>query len=203
MKIFAIARNYIAHAKELNHSVPTKPVYFMKPETSLLKNNQAFFYPDFSKEIHYETELVLKISRVGKNIPLEFAHRYYDEIGIGIDFTARDIQRECIKNGEPWEISKAFDNSAPIGEFLPKNHFPDLKNISFHLCINENIVQDGNSSDLIFEFDTLVAHLSQFNMLKMGDLIFTGTPVGVGPVKIGDRLQAYIENDLLLDFEVK
>ena len=204
MKIICIGRNYIAHAKELKNPVPEKPVFFMKPDTALLQKHNPFFYPDFSKDIHYETELVLKISRNGRHIQEEFAHRYYDEIGIGIDFTARDIQAECKKKGLPWEIAKAFDQSAPLGQtFIPKNEFPDLQNISFSLKINGELRQQGNSGDMIFTFDRIVSYLSQFITLKTGDLIFTGTPEGVGPTKVDDHFEAYIEDKKLLEFNVK
>ncbi len=203
MKIICIGRNYSEHAKELNNPLPEKPVFFMKADSSILKNNKPFFLPDFSKDVHYEVELVLKISKLGKNIAEKFAHRYYNEIGIGIDFTARDLQKECKSKGLPWEIAKAFENSAPLGEFLPKENFSDLNNIKFHLDINNCAVQQGNSGDMIFSFNKLISYLSQFFTLKTGDLIFTGTPAGVGPVKKNDRLQAYIEDNLLLDFKVK
>ncbi|MBN1253318.1 MAG: fumarylacetoacetate hydrolase family protein [Bacteroidales bacterium] len=203
MKIIAIGRNYIEHAKELNNPVPKAPMFFMKPETSIIRNNNPFFYPDFSKDVHYETEIVIKICKVGKNIEEKFANRYYDEIGIGIDFTARDLQNICKEKGQPWEIAKAFDGAAPISEFVPKTNFPDLNNINFNLDINGNTVQNGNTKDLIFNFDTLIAYVSRFVTLKIGDLIFTGTPAGVGQVKVGDKLSASIENNLMLDFEVK
>jgi len=203
MKIIAVGRNYAEHAKELNNAVPDEPILFMKPETSIVRNNNHFFYPDFSSEIHYETEIVLKICKVGKNIAPEFASRYIDEIGIGIDFTARDLQNKLKSKGQPWEVAKAFDGSAPIGKFLPVANFPDFKNINFSLTINEKQVQTGNTKDLIFPFDALISYISKFFTLKIGDLIFTGTPAGVGPVKIGDRLQASIEGRVLLDFMVK
>ena len=203
MKIFAIGRNYIDHAKELNNPVPAEPMFFMKPDTAIIHNNNPFYYPDFTKDLHYETEIVLKLQRVGKNISEKFAHRYYTEIGIGIDFTARDIQDKCKEKGWPWEIAKAFDGSAPIGKFLPKENFPDVSNIKFHLDLNGQTVQQGNTKDLIFSFDRIIAHVSKYITIRMGDLIFTGTPAGVGPVKIGDRLQAYIEDELMLDFYVK
>ncbi len=203
MKILCIGRNYVEHAKELSNPVPEKPVFFSKTDASLLKNGKPFFLPDFSNEIHFETELVLKISKLGKHIDEKYADRYYDEIGIGIDFTARDLQRECKAKGLPWEIAKAFDNSAPLGKFLPKEKFADVNNIGFHLDINGKLTQEGNSRDLIFSFNRLISYLSIFFTLKTGDLIFTGTPAGVGPVKKNDRLQAYIENELLLDFMVK
>ncbi len=203
MKIFAIGRNYSDHAKELNSEVPKEPIFFMKPETAVIKNNKPFYIPDFSNEIHYETEIIVKICRNGKSIPEEFAGRYYDEIGIGIDFTARDIQRECIKKGLPWEIAKGFDGSAVLGKLVDKNKYADVQNIGFSLDINGTTVQKGNTCDMIFKIDRLISHISRFISLKMGDILFTGTPVGVGPVKIGDHLQAKIEDELLLDFDVK
>lgn len=203
MKIICIGRNYAEHAKELNNPLPSKPVFFMKPDTALLQKNNPFFYPDFSKDVHYETELVLKISRNGRHIEEKFAHKYYDEIGIGIDFTARDIQAECKKKGLPWEIAKAFDQSAPLGKFLPKAQFPDLSNINFSLRINGETRQQGNSSDMIFSFDRIIAYVSQFISLKTGDLVFTGTPEGVGPTAIHDHFEAYIEDRKLLEFNVK
>lgn len=203
MKILAIGRNYVNHAKELNNPVPDEPVVFSMPDTALLKNNNDFYYPDFSKDIHHELELVVKISRVGKNIPLEFAHRYYDEIGLGIDFTARDIQAECKKKGLPWEKAKAFDGAAPISQFISKDKFQSVDNLNFSLSINGNRVQSGNTSNMIFSVDYLIAYLSKFFTLKIGDLIYTGTPEGVGPVKIGDHLIAELEGEKLMDFFVK
>jgi acylpyruvate hydrolase len=203
MKIICIGRNYAEHAKEMNAAVPTEPVFFLKPDTSLLKDNQPFYYPDFSKEIHHEIELVLKITKNGKNIDEAYAHKYYDEIGIGIDFTARDIQATCKDKGLPWEKAKAFDNAAPLGQFIDKEKIKDLRNINFHLLINGKTVQKGNTKDLLFSFDTIIASVSKFITLKTGDLIYTGTPEGVGPVKIGDRLEGYLEKEKLLDFEIK
>lgn len=203
MKIICIGRNYSEHAKELNNPLPEKPVFFMKPDSSILKNNKPFFLPDFSQDVHYEVELVLKISRLGKNIDEKFADRYFNEIGIGIDFTARDLQKECKSKGLPWEIAKAFENSAPLGKFLPKESFSDLGDIKFHLNINNETVQIGTSRDMIFSFNKLISYLSQFFTLKTGDLVFTGTPAGVGPVHKNDHLQAYVEDKLLLDFRVK
>jgi len=203
MKIFAIGRNYVDHAKELNNPLPAEPMFFMKPDTALVRNNNPFYYPDFSKEIHYEVEIVLKLNKVGKHIEEKFASRYYNEIGLGIDFTARDVQRKCQEKGTPWEIAKAFDHSAPVSLFLPKSKFADLKNIPFRLDINGNTVQSGNTSDMIFHFDRLVSHISQYITIRMGDLLFTGTPAGVGPVKIGDRLQGYISDELMLDFYIR
>lgn len=203
MKIICIGRNYSDHVKELNNVLPKEPVFFIKPDTSLSKNGKAFYLPDFSNEIHHEVELVLKISKVGKNIDRKFAHKYYDEIGIGIDFTARDIQEEQKKNGLPWEKAKAFDYSSPIGEFIPKSAIEDLNNINFKLEINGKIVQAGNSKQMIFNFDNIIEYISKFITLKIGDLIYTGTPSGVAPVKIGDKLNAFIGNQKLLNLDVK
>ena len=203
MKIICIGRNYINHAKELNNPVPEKPVFFMKPDTALLLKHNPFFYPDFSNEIHYETELVVKINRNGKHIDEKFAHKYYNEIGIGIDFTARDLQAEAKKKGLPWEIAKAFDQSAPVGRFLPKEKFEDVGNINFSLKINGELRQKGNSKNMIFSIDKIIAYVSQFITLRTGDLIFTGTPEGVGPTKINDKFEAFIEDEKLLEFYVK
>jgi acylpyruvate hydrolase len=203
MKFICIGRNYAEHAKEMNSPVPTEPVLFIKPETALLRNNLPFYIPDFSKEIHHEVEIVLKISKMGKSIEPVFANRYYEEIGIGIDFTARDIQAKCKKEGLPWEKAKAFDYSAAIGNFIPKSKFKSMSDINFHLDINGKQVQKGNTKDLLFTFDQIISYASQFFTLKIGDYIFTGTPEGVGPVKIGDRLEAYLEHEKLLDFEIK
>ena len=203
MKIIAIGRNYVDHAKELNNPVPKEPMFFMKPETAIVRENKPFFYPDFSNEVHYETEIVLKINRLGKNIEERFADRYFDEIGLGVDFTARDLQRKCQENGKPWEMAKAFDGSAPLGDFVDKTTFTDINNLNFSLKLNDELVQKGNTVDMIFNFNVLIAYVSKFVTLKIGDLIFTGTPVGVGPVKIGDRLEGFIEDKKFFDFPVK
>ncbi|MEA2106831.1 MAG: fumarylacetoacetate hydrolase family protein [Bacteroidota bacterium] len=203
MKIIAIGRNYIDHAKEFNNPLPKEPIFFMMPETALLRKNQPFFYPDFSTDIHYELEVVIKLNRLGKNIANEFAHRYYSEIGLGIDFTARDLQKNCKEKGLPWEMAKSFDGAAPISDFLPLDKIGDINHINFRLELNENIVQQGNTKDMIFPVDQLIAYVSKFTTLKIGDLLFTGTPAGVGPVKIGDRLTAYIEDEKMLDFVIK
>jgi 2-keto-4-pentenoate hydratase/2-oxohepta-3-ene-1,7-dioic acid hydratase in catechol pathway len=203
MKIICIGRNYADHAKEFGNDVPEKPIFFLKPDTSVVIRNRPFFYPDFSEDIHYETEIVLKICRLGKNISPRFAHRYYKELTVGIDFTARDLQRECKKNGWPWEIAKGFEGSAPLGKFVNKEKLGDVHNLPFGLRLNDRVVQSGNTADLIFSFEDLIAYVSQFFTLKMGDLIFTGTPAGVGPVQVGDWLTAYIEDRTLLDFRVK
>jgi 2-keto-4-pentenoate hydratase/2-oxohepta-3-ene-1,7-dioic acid hydratase in catechol pathway len=203
MKILAIGMNYPSHVKEMSDILSSEPVIFSKPESALLLNNKPFFYPDFSANIQYETEIVVKISRLGKNIAPKFVHRYYSEITVGIDFTARDLQKRCKEKGQPWEIAKAFDNSAPIGRFVAKTNFSDIQNINFHLDMNGTTVQQGNTKDMMFTVDQIIAHISRFFTIKTGDLIFTGTPQGIGPVKIGDRLQAYLENELVLDFKVK
>ena len=203
MKIFAIGQNYVEHNKELNSKNPTEPVVFMKPDTALLKNNKPFYIPDFTNELHYETELIIKFNRLGKNIESIFSNRYYAEIGLGIDFTARDLQRKLKSEGRPWEISKAFDNSAVIGNFLPVTELGDVQNIQFRLDLNGKTVQIGNSSEMIFQINELVAYVSRFFTIKIGDLLFTGTPVGVGKVEIGDRLEGYIFNTKMFDFFIK
>ncbi|MBE9584202.1 fumarylacetoacetate hydrolase family protein [Mucilaginibacter sp. JRF] len=203
MKIIAIGRNYAEHAKELNNPIPTTPVIFMKPDTALLKENKPFYYPEFSTDVHYEAELVLKICKEGKHISEKFAANYYDEIGLGIDFTARDIQARHKEKGLPWELAKSFDGSAPISNFLPRSQFADMYNINFSLSINGEKRQAGNTKDLLFSFERIIAFVSQYITLKKGDLIFTGTPEGVGPIAIGDHLEGFIESDKMLDFYVK
>jgi acylpyruvate hydrolase len=202
MKIIGIGRNYGEHAKELNNPIPEKPIFFFMPDTCLLKNNNPFYYPDFTKELHYELELVIKISKVGKSISEKFANRYYQEFALGIDLTARDLQDNCKKNGLPWEIAKAFDNSCPISNFYPINAIENIHSLDFHLEINGETVQKTNSSQMIFGIDKLISYLSQFVTLKMGDLIFTGTPSGVGPLRIGDNLKAFAGTNKLMDFKV-
>jgi len=187
----------------MNSPVPTEPVIFMKPDTALLKDNAPFYYPEFTQDLHHEVEVVLKISKVGKHIAEQFAYKYYNEIGLGIDFTARDLQAECKKQGLPWEKAKAFDSSAPIGDFISVDQLKDKDKIDFHLDVNGQTVQNGNTSDLIFSYDKLIAYISTFVTLRMGDLIYTGTPAGVGPVKIGDRLEGYMEGKKMFDFVVK
>ncbi len=204
MKIICIGRNYVAHIQELNNEVPGEPVLFMKPDSSILRNNDPFFIPEWTKDVHHEIELVLRISRLGKGIAKRFASRYYDQIGLGIDFTARDVQARLREKGLPWEKAKAFDRSAVLGNsFVSKESFQDLRNIRFWLDVNGLKVQDGNSGLMIFDFDEIVSHISNYVTLKIGDLIYTGTPAGVGPVKIGDRLEGYLEGEKLLDFIVK
>jgi fumarylpyruvate hydrolase len=203
MKILAIGQNYVEHNKELNSKNPTEPVVFMKPDSALLKHNKPFFIPDFTDELHYETELIIKINRLGKNIAKRYAHRYYAEVGLGVDFTARDIQRRLKASGHPWEIAKAFDNSAVIGNFLPVAEIEEIQNIVFHLDINGKTVQRGNSKDMIFPVDELIAYTSRFFTLKIGDILFTGTPAGVGKVQVGDRLEGYIFDRKMFDFKIK
>ena len=203
MKIICICRNYAAHIEELKNEKPGQPVVFLKPDTALIKGEAPFYYPDFSTNIHHEIELVLKISKEGKYIQPQFAHRYFEEIGLGIDFTARDLQDQCKAKGLPWEIAKAFNGSAPIGNFKSVSEFSDLKNIDFHLEINGEVKQKGNTSLMLFDFATIISYVSQFFTLKKGDLIYTGTPAGVGPVQTGDQLIGFIGNEKMLHVEVK
>ncbi len=203
MKIICIGRNYAEHAKEMKSEVPREPVFFMKPDTALLRDGQDFYLPDFSNEIHYEVEIVLKINKPGKNIDEKFAFKYYDEIGIGIDFTARDLQAKCKEKGLPWEKAKAFDGSAPIGTFINKKEFTNINELDFKLIKNGNTVQEGNTKNMLFSFDKIIAYVSLFVTLKTGDLIYTGTPEGVGPVAKGDRLNAFIEDKQLLSMNIK
>lgn len=203
MKIICIGRNYVEHAKELKNEVPSEPVFFMKPDTAMLRNNQPFFYPSFTQDLQYELEIVLRVNRLGRQIDRKFANRYYDALTVGIDFTARDLQRRCKEKGLPWEIAKSFDYSAPIGDFIPKEELGDLANLDFHLEINGVEVQRGNTRDMIFSFDELIEHTSKYITYRTGDFIFTGTPAGVGPVKIGDRLKAYLGDKLMIDFFIK
>jgi len=203
MKIIAIGRNYAAHAKELNNAIPTKPIIFLKPDTAVLKDNKPFYIPDFSADIHYELEIVLKICKEGKHIAEKFAANYYDELGLGIDFTARDIQSEHKEKGLPWELAKAFDHSAAISNFIPKSEFADMYDLNFELQINQQTRQNGHTANLLFSFEKIIAFVSQYITLKKGDLIFTGTPEGVGQVKQGDHLEAWLEGKQLLNFNVK
>jgi acylpyruvate hydrolase len=204
MKIVCIGRNYVAHARELNNEVPTEPVFFMKPDTSLLPKSRPFHVPEWSKDVHHEIELVIRICRTGKNILQESAHLYFEEIGLGIDFTARDVQDQLKSKGLPWEKAKAFDNAAVLGTgFVGKDSFPELGNIRFLLDINGKTVQDGNSGLMIFSFEAIIAHLSKYITLKKGDVIYTGTPAGVGPVRAGDHLEGYLEDQKLLDFWIR
>ncbi len=192
MKIFCIGRNYADHARELNNPVPERPVVFMKPPTALLVNDKPFYYPDFSQDIHYELEVVLRVCKNGRHVEPEFAPRYYDQLALGIDFTARDLQQACKKKGHPWEIAKAFDHSAALGPFVPLSEV-DREGIEFRLLKNGQPVQHGNTRDLLFPFDQLIVHLSRFFTLQTGDLIFTGTPAGVGPIARGDLLEGFLQ----------
>lgn len=203
MKIICIGLNYRQHAQEMGWALPTEPVVFLKPDSSLLKNNKPFFLPGFSENIQYEVEIVVKISKLGKGIEARFAHRYYDELTLGIDITARDIQSRNAKAGMPWELSKCFDGAAPLGRFVPVSQITDPNNIDFRLDINGITVQKSNSSDMIFGIDKIIEYVSQFFTLKTGDLIFTGTPSGVGKLKRNDNLIAYLGNEPLLDFMIK
>jgi 2-keto-4-pentenoate hydratase/2-oxohepta-3-ene-1,7-dioic acid hydratase in catechol pathway len=204
MRIFAIGRNYAEHIKELSNERPDEPVIFTKPDTALLRGNAPFYYPDFSNDIHHEVELVLRIGKDGKNIEEKFASKYFDAIGIGIDFTARDLQQKAKDKGLPWAIAKGFNGSAPVSDkFIPVPDFKNLEDINFSLSINGELRQQGNTKLMLFSFDYIISYLSKFFTLRTGDLIFTGTPKGVGPVKIGDTLAAFIENEKLLAFEVK
>lgn len=205
MKIIAIGMNYSLHCKELHadEPVPQEPVVFMKPDSALLKDSKPFFIPDFCQQVDYETELVLRINRLGKNISERFAHRYYDAVTVGIDFTARDLQKKLRAGALPWELCKSFDNSAAIGDFIPVSELDNVQQLGFHLDIDGQTVQTGNTKDMIFHIDTLIAYISRFMTLKIGDLIFTGTPVGIGPVKIGNHLEGYLEDKKVLDFYIR
>ena len=204
MKIICIGLNYVAHTKEFKSDVPTEPVIFMKPDSALLRNNDPFYIPDWSNNLHYEVELVVRINRLGKSIERPFANRYYSEIGLGIDFTARDVQNQLRTEGLPWEKSKAFDCSAVISkDFVSVAELPDPASIKFQLKLNGKTVQDGDSAMMIFPIDELVSQVSKYFTLKIGDLIYTGTPEGVGPVKIGDRLEGFLEGRKMFDFQVK
>ncbi len=202
MKIFCIGRNYADHAAELKNPLPSKPIVFMKPPTALLLDNKPFYHPEFSNDIHYELEVVLKIQKNGKQIQPAFASEYYEEIGLGIDFTARDLQDELKQKGHPWEIAKAFDHSAVLSSFFPLSEY-DKNNIHFVLKVNDEVRQDGYTKDLIFSFDHLICYVSKYFTLQKGDLIYTGTPAGVGKINIGDRLEAFLEGQKVLDFRIK
>ena len=203
MKIIAVGRNYIDHAKELNNPVPERPVIFMKPDTAVLKDNKDFYYPEFSKDVHYEVELVIRVCNEGKHVSKKFAHKYYDAIGLGIDFTARDVQSELKAKGLPWELAKAFDHSAVVGELIAKDQITDLQSLDFSLQKNGETVQEGNSKDMIFDFDSLITFVSQYITLRKGDLIYTGTPAGVGPVQIGDKLEGFLEEKSMFTCQIK
>ncbi len=203
MKILAVGRNYVEHIEELKNTRPENPVIFTKPDTALSRYNKPFYYPDFSSDIHYEAELVIMITKAGKNVQEKFATRYIEAIGIGIDFTARDLQNELKEKGLPWTLAKGFDGSAPVSDFIPVSEFRDLRNIDFSLKIDGKTCQQGNSGLMIFNFEHIISFISRFITLRKGDIIFTGTPKGVGPVKIGNKLEAYIENKKMLEVEIR
>ncbi|MEQ8624780.1 MAG: fumarylacetoacetate hydrolase family protein [Vicingaceae bacterium] len=203
MKIICVGRNYAAHAKELKNDVPKEPVIFLKPDTALIPKRHPFFYPSFSTDVHYEAELVVRINRVGKHIQEKFAHKYFSELSLGIDFTARDLQTNLKEKGLPWEKAKAFDGSAPVGKFVNKSAFNNLGKLDFSLKINDEIRQKGNTANMLFSIDKLIAYISQYFTLKIGDLIFTGTPEGVGPIHKGDYLQGFIADNKVLDLKVR
>lgn len=202
MKIICIGRNYLAHIAELDRELPAEPLFFMKPASALLPSNEPFVYPDFSKEIHYETELVLRICKSGRSIEEGIASQFYDAITVGVDFTARDLQRRCIEKGQPWEIAKSFDSAAPIGDFKKISELQNLRDISFGMKLNGEWVQQGHSSDMIFSFDRIVSHVSRYVTLEEGDCVFTGTPRGVGEVRVGDKLELFLENKPVFGFSV-
>lgn len=203
MKIFCIGRNYAEHAKELGNGIPDEPIIFMKPKSALLQPHAPFYYPEFTNELHYECELVLRVSKNGKYVQEKFANKYYDAITAGIDFTARDIQNELKEKGLPWEKAKAWDNSAAVGKWLPVTNFKGKREINFCLYKNKELMQQGSSDDMIFHFDYLVSYISNYFSLNIGDLIFTGTPPGVGEAVVGDELEAFVEDDSLLALDVK
>lgn len=203
MKIIGIGRNYANHAKELGNEVPTEPVVFLKPDTALLRNNDDFYYPNYSNDIHHEIELVVRICREGTNIEERFAHKHYDQLGLGIDFTARDLQKAAKEKGLPWDMAKGFNHSAPISKFIPIEEITNHNAVDIRLDINKSTVQSGNTKDMSFSIDQLIVYVSKFFLLKKGDYIYTGTPEGVGPVKIGDHLEGYLNNQKMLDFQIK
>lgn len=204
MKIIAVGKNYAEHAYEFDGTVdaPKVPMIFMKPDSAIIKNGKHFYVPDFLGRVDYEAEIVVRINKLGKSIPARFAHRYYDAITVGIDFTARDMQRGLIERGEPWDLSKGFDGSAVLGEFRPVEQY-DIANVDFFLTIDDNVVQKANTSQMYFSVDEIIAYVSRFCTLKTGDLIFTGTPAGAGEAKIGTHLKGYIGEDKVLDFHVR
>ncbi|MCL4128949.1 UNVERIFIED_CONTAM: hypothetical protein GTU68_040896 [Idotea baltica] len=202
MKIICVGRNYVDHIEELKNDFPTAPVIFSKPDSAILRKNDAFYYPTFSNSIHHEVEVVLKVCKLGKNIQEKFAHKYYEEIALGIDFTARDVQSELKSKGLPWDLAKGFNGSAPISKFVSKETY-DMDNLNFNLEVNGDSRQVGNTSKMIYSFDYIISFISQYFTLKIGDLIFTGTPAGVAEVKVGDNLKGYMENKLMFDFDVK
>ena len=203
MKIICVGRNYQAHAAELNNPVPSEPLIFFKPDTAVLRDNKDFYYPEFTQEIHYECELVFRISREGKFLQEKYVRDYIDGVGLGIDMTARDIQDKAKKKGWPWTLAKGFNDSAPVSEFLATDDFPDFQDVRFQCRKNGEIRQEGYSKDMIFSVSFLISYISQFITLKKGDLIFTGTPEGVGPIEVGDHIEGFLAGQKLLDFHVK
>jgi 2-keto-4-pentenoate hydratase/2-oxohepta-3-ene-1,7-dioic acid hydratase in catechol pathway len=203
MKIICVGRNYAEHIEELNNAIPKDPVLFLKPDTAIVLKNQPFFIPEFSNNVHHEVEVLVKINRIGKHIDKKFAHKYYDEIGLGIDFTARDLQSQLKEKGLPWEKSKGFDGSAVIGKFLPKSNFKDIDNINFRLEKNDKLQQEGNTSLMLWKIDELIEYISKYFTLKIGDVIFTGTPSGVAKIIPNDILTGFIENTKLFSIKVK
>lgn len=203
MKIICVGRNYAEHAKELNNPVPKEPLLFIKPDSALLRNNETFFIPEWTQDCHYEAELFVRINRPGKHIQEKYASTYYDHVGIGIDITARDVQTRCKEKGHPWERAKGFDGSAPISKLISLKDLPAIQNISFSLTKNGELVQSGYTADMLFSVDALIAEISKYFMLKIGDLIFTGTPAGVGKMEVGDKFEAFIEDKKMMSFLVK
>ncbi len=203
MKVICIGRNYAEHAKELNNDVPTEPVIFMKPKNALLFPGKPFFYPEFTEDLHYECEVIVKICKNGKYIQEKFAHKYYDQVSLGIDFTARDLQAKQKQKGLPWEIAKAFDNSAPVGDFIPLTEDTKISDIDFQLLLNGTKVQSANTREMIYNVDAIIAYASQFFTLNIGDIIFTGTPAGVGPVQQGDKLEGFLKGTKLLELVIR
>lgn len=203
MKIVCVGRNYAAHAQELGNAVPENPIIFIKPDTALLRDNLPFYHPEFSKDIHYECELVFRVSREGKYIQEKFASTYLDGVGLGIDFTARDLQQEAKEKGLPWTLAKCFNHSAPVSQFLPLSDFPNFQDIHFECKVNGEVRQTGHSANMIYTVGFLVSYISQFITLKKGDLIFTGTPKGVGKINIGDRIEASLAGKQMMNFEIK
>lgn len=203
MKIIAVGRNYVNHAKELNNPIPDQPVIFMKPDTALLKDNKDFYYPPFTQDLHHEVEVVIRICKEGKHVAKKFAHKYYDAIGLGIDFTARDVQSRHKEKGLPWELAKSFDHSAVISPLVPVTEFEDVPQLEFSLKKNGQTVQAGNTKNMIFDFETLITFVSKYITLRKGDLIYTGTPEGVAPVKIGDHLEGLLNGKVMFTCQIK
>tara|TARA_B100001057_G_C22852831_1_gene951623 strand:- start:1313 stop:1924 length:612 start_codon:yes stop_codon:yes gene_type:complete len=203
MKIICVGQNYVNHIKELNSKINKSPILFLKPDSSIIQKNQPFFIPEFSKEIHYEVEIILKFDKLGKHIDRKFSNKYYNQISLGIDFTARDLQEKLKKSGHPWEKAKSFDNSAVVGDWIDINNFQDINNINFCLKLNNEVVQSSNSSNMIWKIDDLVTEVSNYFTLKIGDILFTGTPEGVGKVSIGDVLDGFLEEKKVFSIKIK